>query len=381
MTAVPDREGASANPDRARLDALHETGLLTSGPSHLLDAITRRAARLLNAPYAMLTLIDEDRQLFKSISGLESVLGRTRETPLDGSICRHVVIADGPLVIPDARKDERFRAIPFVAGGPVVAYAGVPVRAANGLVLGSVCVLDVQPREWSAPELEALETLGEWCSSSVALEHERQQRRLLEEEMRHDLIQRIETETQLRYEIAERERLEAELRQQSVQDELTGLCNRRGFFAVAEQQFRQAARNNQCVVLFYADMNDFKSINDTFGHREGDTALRDVARIMRESLRASDVLGRVGGDEFAGVILHDCPSAPAVVMARIRHRLDEANAAPGRRYPLSMSMGVASFAHDSTLPLAERLAIADSALYAEKRRRQDADLRFPDLPS
>lgn len=381
MTAVPDREGASAILDPARLDALRETGLLDSGPNGVFDAITERAARLLGAPYAMLTLVDEDRQVFKSVAGLDSVLGRTRETPLDASICKHVVLTDGPLAIDDAREDERFCAIPFVLRGPVVSYAGVPVRAVNGLVLGSLCVLDVQPRQWSASEMETLISLGEWCTSTVALEHERRQRRLLEEEMRHDLIQRIETESQLRYEIVERQRLEAELRQQSVQDELTGLCNRRGFFAVAQQQFRQAARNNQCVVLFYADMNEFKTINDTFGHHEGDIALREVARILRESLRASDVLGRVGGDEFAGVILHDCPSAPAIVLARIRHRLDEANAAAGRRYPLSLSMGVASFPHDSTLTLPERLALADSALYEEKRRLRDSDLRFPDLPA
>lgn len=371
---------ASAIQDPARLQALSDTGLLDTPAEERFDRVTRLAARILKAPFALLTLVDADRQFFKSAHGLYEQLGNVRETPLDQSLCRFVILDDAPLVVHDLRTHDR--SLPVAATSPlnIVAYAGVPLRMDDATVVGTLCVLDERTRLWTSEDLAILHDLAEWVMAEIRLTDELTRREILEGTVRHELMLRIETESHLRHEIEERERLQVILRQQSVQDELTTLHNRRGFFAVAEQQLRLARRNGQCVLMIFADMDNFKAINDTYGHPEGDAALVEAGRVLRESLRECDVLGRVGGDEFAGVILYDCHVAPTPMLARLRHRIASANSAPGRRYPLSLSLGVASFESDSPLSLSERLAVADAALYSEKRARR-AELRSPDQQS
>ncbi len=379
MTALGGT-AATAIQNPARLEALSAVRLLDTSAEERFDRVTRLAARVLHTPFALLTLIDADRQFFKSAHGLREHLGDVRETPLDQSLCRFVILDDAPLIVGDLRAHDRVLPVSVTYPLNIVAYAGVPLRMDNAMVIGTLCVLDERPRAWTSEELAILHDLAEWVMTEIHLTDELTRRTALEGAVRHELMLRIETESHLRHEIEERERLQVILRQQSVQDELTTLHNRRGFFAVAEQQLRLARRNGQCVLMLFADMDNFKAINDTYGHPEGDAALVEAGRVLRESLRECDVLGRVGGDEFAGVILYDCHVAPTPMLARLRHRIASANNAPGRRYPLSLSLGVASFESDSPLSLSERLAVADAALYSDKRARR-AELRSPDPQS
>ncbi len=167
------------------------------------------------------------------------------------------------------------------------------------------------------------------------------------------------------------------LRDLALTDDLTGLHNRRGFFALAGQQIKIARRNHRWALLFFADLDGLKQINDRFGHSEGDRAITRVAQILRDTFRKSDIIARLGGDEFA--ILANEASADS--QKHIWDRLKEHLCAEGSRdprYSLSLSIGVARFDPRSGVTLEELLEYADQAMYEAKRT--PADPSFPGSP-
>jgi diguanylate cyclase (GGDEF)-like protein/PAS domain S-box-containing protein len=170
--------------------------------------------------------------------------------------------------------------------------------------------------------------------------------------------------------LTERQRLQAELRRMSVTDDLTGLNNRRGFFMLAEQEMKLARRLKKDLLLVFVDLDDFKSINDTHGHQVGDQALAETAEILRAAFRESDVLARLGGDEFVALAMFSPEETDDVIEARLHQILAEHNARPSRKYALSISTGVARFDARDVQSLAELMAIADDALYEQKRARK-----------
>jgi diguanylate cyclase (GGDEF)-like protein/PAS domain S-box-containing protein len=170
--------------------------------------------------------------------------------------------------------------------------------------------------------------------------------------------------------ITDRKQAEEALRALSVVDELTGLANRRGFLALADHQVKASARTGTELVLFFADMNDFKYVNDTFGHSAGDDALREMSGVLRATFRDSDIVARLGGDEFVMLAVAAGGETEAVVQQRIQNVLDQLNAEPGRRFPLSISIGAARFDPVGGESLESLMSRADSRLYDEKRRRR-----------
>ena len=172
----------------------------------------------------------------------------------------------------------------------------------------------------------------------------------------------------MRYAI-ERHRLLAELQRMSFVDDLTGLRNRRGFFALAEQQVKLADRTKNGFLLPLADLDGLKSINDAFGHREGDLALIEMARVLKETFRESDIIARIGGDEFAVIAIEAGPDSAEIVRGRLSKNLEASNAGGSRRYTLSISLGIASYDPERPCPIDELLARADAQLYEQKRTR------------
>ncbi len=166
----------------------------------------------------------------------------------------------------------------------------------------------------------------------------------------------------------ERARLQAELRNLSLLDDLTGLNNRRGFRALVEQELRHAARQHTGYLLLFADVDGLKGINDSFGHAEGDRALLDTAAVLKHSFRDSDILARMGGDEFTAFAIGVSDVSDAPMLPRLRDSLDALNSQPGRRFPLSLSLGVAHYQSDSFVSVDQLLAAADKTLYEQKRR-------------
>jgi diguanylate cyclase (GGDEF)-like protein/PAS domain S-box-containing protein len=166
--------------------------------------------------------------------------------------------------------------------------------------------------------------------------------------------------------VTERKLLEEKLNRLSLVDELTGIYNRRGFLTLSEQQLRFAERTKRSVVLLFVDIDDMKGINDTLGHQEGDTALFDIATILRQTFRKSDIIGRIGGDEFA-VLAIDTAHEGRKAVARLREALDSCNSSEARRYKLSLSVGAAHFDPENPASLDELIAVADTLMYEEKR--------------
>jgi len=153
--------------DPARLAALADTGLPDSGPEEIFDRLTRLAAHLLGAPTALLSLVDDRRQYFKSAAGLPAELAGVRETPLSHSICAHVVAGGAPLIAGDTSADARLRDNPMVTVFGVRAYAGYPVATAGGQVVGSFCVADTETHDWGDAELRALADLAAVAACEV----------------------------------------------------------------------------------------------------------------------------------------------------------------------------------------------------------------------
>lgn len=169
--------------------------------------------------------------------------------------------------------------------------------------------------------------------------------------------------------ITRQKQMEAALRADSVTDDLTGPYNRRGFMTLARQQALIAGRSDESLLLFYADLDGMKAINDTYGHLEGDRALKEFASILKATFRESDIIARIGGDEFA-VLAAGADSAASAV-ERLEEALERRNRRR-RRYRLSLSYGSACYEPGRKGSLEELLAIADGLMYQQKRRKQKA---------
>lgn len=155
--------------DPYRLAALRQSALLDTTPEAVFDRSTRLASRLLNAPVALFSLVDEDRQFFKSQIGLSGEAADSRQTPLSHSFCQHVVKREAPLVVSDARLDPVLKGNGAISDLGVIAYLGVPIATDDGEVLGSFCVIGQEPRDWQKDEVALLEDIAAGVSSEVRL--------------------------------------------------------------------------------------------------------------------------------------------------------------------------------------------------------------------
>ena len=168
-----------------------------------------------------------------------------------------------------------------------------------------------------------------------------------------------------------RMRTEEELRALSLVDELTGLYNRRGFLTLARQQIKIAHRNRREMVLIYADLDDLKWVNDNLGHDEGDRAIRDISLLLKEAFRESDIIARMGGDEFVALVIDVLSGRGESLVTRVQSKLDILNARTERGYRLSISLGHALYNPEQPLTMAELLSEADRMMYRNKMAKQN----------
>ena len=304
--------------ESARLAELTSLGLLDSPREERFDRITRLARHMFGVEVAVITLVDDRRVWFKSKQGLAGA-GFDR----DHSMCARVITDGQPLMISDAALDSRFAEHPLVAGMPAVRfYAGYPLAGPRGVLIGTMAVMDSVQRFFGNDDMSAL----------------------------RDLAMTVEQHI-----------IDAQL---SNYYELTGLSNRRGFSAIGHKVLEMSIRSKVAAVLVYLDMDRLKPINDQLGHQYGDSALREVAGILMNVFRSSDVIARVGGDEFV-VLLSGAVSAE-VAVRRLRRTLDERNAVSELAYPLSMSIGVAEFDPHHPCSLDDLVRVADNGMRQEK---------------
>jgi diguanylate cyclase (GGDEF)-like protein/PAS domain S-box-containing protein len=172
--------------------------------------------------------------------------------------------------------------------------------------------------------------------------------------------------------ITSRKKLEEELRSLSLKDDLTDLYNRRGFITLARQQLRVANRLRRGVLILYADMDNMKCINDTYGHKEGDAALIEMATILKEIFRESDIIARIGGDEFVVFPVEIMDTNPDAINKRIQKYIDNHNEKRNKDYALSLSMGIVHHEHKCLYSIEDLMSQADSLMYKQKQRKQES---------
>jgi diguanylate cyclase (GGDEF)-like protein len=165
--------------------------------------------------------------------------------------------------------------------------------------------------------------------------------------------------------------LQAELGNLALKDELTGFFNRRGFQALAERQLKLGRRSGRAMLLFFIDVDGLKQINDSFGHAEGDQALKRTAETLEKTFRDSDVIARLGGDEFAVLAIEASGHSEARILARLQKYLKTVNAREVQ-YAVSLSVGVARFDHGKPISIRDLMAQADQAMYEQKRGRSSS---------
>ncbi len=323
----------------ARLAAVANTGLADAPATESMQRISRLVSRLLRAPVALATFVDDERQFFVAATGFGvEPFASQRQTPLSHSFCQHVVLRGESLNVTDSR-DEAFlegnRAIDELG---VIAYLGVPLYAPDGELLGSLCAIDGKPRAWNDDDEAALTDLAE----------------LVTDELRY----RAATEENLV--------LTARLRAEVRRDELTGLGNRRFWLEQATIQFARAMRDGSEVSVICLDLDSFKAVNDEQGHAAGDDLLVAVAEMWSSLVRTPDLLARWGGDEFV-IMLGDSDQTHATEVA---HRLAAASSEL-----IEVSAGVAQWNRSETAE--ELLERADAELLGAKRRNRAPDEEEP----
>lgn len=297
---------------------------------------------MLGVPVSVVSLVDDHAQHFPGLTGLGGWALERRGTPLSHSFCQHVVGRNKALVIENAAVDPLvMNNLAFIELG-VVAYLGVPLRTPSGHTLGALCAIDTKPLKWTDEQRETLEDLA------VAA--------MVEIELRATTVALLAAHDKLRT--------------QATRDALTGLLNRHGFSESARHMVALAQRMKVPFAILALDLDAFKQINDMLGHDVGDEALVEMANMLQEQTRDTDLVGRMGGDEF--VIL--CPNTGADDIAGLLHRmmaaLDGFNAVPDRDYVLATSAGIAVWDTTEPVSLARLLGAADASMYENKRLRK-----------
>lgn len=168
--------------------------------------------------------------------------------------------------------------------------------------------------------------------------------------------------------ITERKRMEEKLKEMSLTDELTKLYNRRGFFTLLDQRLKVVKRQSRRAFLLYADLDRFKEINDTFGHQEGDRVLTDVADIFRSTFRDTDIIARIGGDEFVVFLEGASEDSVNVVKSYLEKNISDHNTQSSCSYDILMSIGVVTYDPERFPSVDELLASADRLMYSHKKR-------------
>ncbi|MCX5812697.1 MAG: PAS domain S-box protein [Proteobacteria bacterium] len=169
--------------------------------------------------------------------------------------------------------------------------------------------------------------------------------------------------------VTEKKQLETQLQTMSMKDELTNLYNRRGFFTISEQQIKIANRTKMEMLCFFIDLDGMKWINDTLGHKEGDDALVMTASILKETFREADVVGRIGGDEFAVFAVGTSMAGTVLLVKRLQRHIDDYNIQAGKPYKLSLSIGVACYNPENPQSIDELISTADALMYKEKKEK------------
>lgn len=316
--------------ENSRLRAVRELGIINTPAEKSYDRIVGLVKKIFKVEIAAISIMDGHRFWLKSAVGTP-----VTEAQHADSFSQFTLAIDGPFVVSDTFEDPRFRDNPFVAGPPHVRfYAGVPVRSSNGQGIGTLCAVDTKPRKITEGQLAVLQDFADIVAENF------------------------------------------QLRRVAMRDELTGTLSRRAFREQGVQIASLAARHRHNFTAICFDLDHFKSINDTFGHAAGDEVLREMAKAAQTRLRSSDLLGRMGGEEFA-VLLPETDRQGALEAAeKLRRDISALRFEfGGRTVGITASFGIGTF-NIETRDLDSLLERADAALYQAKSEGRNRCVAF-----
>lgn len=304
-----------------RLRDLERFLLLDSGPDPHFDRITRLASEIIGTPIALISLVDRQRQWFLSRVGLEAT-----ETPRELAFCAHAIAADGVLVVADALEDSRFSSNPLVLSGPKIRfYAGAPLTTADGHNLGTLCVIDQNPRTLSTRQINVLE--------------------LLAEQVIHEF----------------------EMRQKLSLCPVTGLHLRSSFFLLAEKEFQAARRGLGSLSLLMLDIDNFRQLSNSLGLFSADELLLEFCALCARHCSAQDLMGRLGAEEFGLLLFGDGAGRGEAIAAAIRQDLASMGFGNVEEAAFKVSTGFSSLA-ESDLSFVDLFLRAENNLSMARDR-------------
>jgi diguanylate cyclase (GGDEF)-like protein len=314
QATIPDNEPM-------RLATLHTSQLLNCRGNEQFNRLIRLGRRLLQMPICALHLVDAEQIRTLAAQGC-NLTGSNRQT----SFCGHTILGDDILVIQDTRHHPYFFDHPLVQGPENIrSYVGIPLRAFNGCKIGTLCLMDVVPRDIAAEDLAALRDLA-----------------LLTEQ-------------------------ELAACQLAIIDDLTSLVNRRGFETMARLLLNSSERQSLPAVLLYFDLDGFAMLNRSYGEAEGDRTLMRFARLLRQTFRGSDVIGRLGDDEFAVLVANSNALQAEQIVQRLRQSTQMQQHQEAWSSPLQFSVAAVHYLPEQGPSLEHLLSRADQLMYQRQQ--------------
>lgn len=307
-----------AGDERGRQCALDQLDILDTGPEPEFDKITDLVRAVFGVPVAAVSLIDRDRQWFKSIRGIHAC-----ETSRRVAFCDHTIRSQEVLRVADASVHPQFRDNPLVTGAPGIrAYIGAPLVTADGYAIGALCAVDYQPRSFTDEQARVLVSFADLVMNQL------------------------------------------ELRRMATVDLLTGLATRRAFVDAMDSAIHECGKTARQMSLICLDLDRFKSINDTFGHQAGDAVLGAVGQVIASASPGTAFAGRIGGEELAILLFGADEKEAARFAEQLRKAIEclKLDDHPGMAF--TASFGIAQ--RQPGMDAKAWLAHADAALYRAK---------------
>jgi len=280
-----------------RLETLRSLKILDTDPEERFDRITRLAKRIFRTPIALVSLVDNDRQWFKSRQGLDAT-----ETSREISFCGHAILGDQTMVVKDARSDSRFDDNPLVSDDPNIRfYAGCPLSAPDGRNVGTLCVIDNEPRDIDKSDIKLLEELAQMVEEELAVAS-----------MIHS-------------------------------DPVTGLCNDVGFSQIAEYLLAMCVRTDSPASLLLCHLANQNVIKSFMGQDEADRAAIELTQLLMASFRDSDIIGRITNDVFVVLLAGSPLKSVDVAQQRLQTAIEERNRSDDTEYELDVDSCAAAY--------------------------------------
>ena len=337
MPGAPERPN-----EEERIKCIDNLGILYTPAEERFDRITRLLKYTFNVPIVLISMVHTDVQWFKSVQGLP-----VTETSKEVSFCAYAILKQETMVVLDAQQDDRFKDNSLVTGEPHIRfYAGHPLEI-DGHRVGTLCIIDRKPREFSSKEFEVLRDFAA----------------MVEKELMAVKLMRREEELRGELELCKR---------QTLLDPLTHCWNKKGIDIILRREMAKITRQRTQLGLAMLDIDKFKQINDTLGHLAGDQVLSQVAQRLRISLRPYDAIGRYGGDEFLIILPDSDLESVRATGTRILNNMHiDFQLEDQTKVTVSVSIGASSFREGEELKMSKMIEYVDKLLYQAKDNGRD----------